>query len=197
MGIAQTREYAAAFAASIVEQIMPRIGAKYMNGLKVMLKTVPLLLWFIPYQAEARLVSILSYQEMLAKSDLVVIANPTTTTVDTSEHSFLPNIWRQGKNGEKNRIESIGVETVFTVCAVLKGDTVLKQFTLHHYREAQIPSSEVNGPGLVYFDPSDPSGRGSSYLLFLVRESDGRYAPVGGQTDPSLGSIIPIPFGFN
>ena len=77
----------------------------------------------------------------------MVIANPITTTADTKEHSFLPDIWRQEKNGEKNRIESIGVETVFTVCAVLKGDTALKQFTLHHYREAQIPSSELNGPG--------------------------------------------------
>ena len=132
-----------------------------MNGLRVILKTVPVLFWFIPNQAEARLVSMPSYQEMLAKSDLVVIANPITTTADTREHSFLPNIWRQEKNGEKNRIESIGVETVFTVCAVLKGDAALKQFTLHHYREAQIPSSELNGPILVYFDPSRPSGRGS------------------------------------
>ena len=130
-----------------------------MNGLRVILKTVPVLFWFIPNQAEARLVSMPSYQEMLAKSDLVVIANPITTTADTREHSFLPNIWRQEKNGEKN--------------------------------------SELNGPILVYFDPSRPSGRGSSYLLFLVREPDGRYSPVGGQTDPGLGSISPIPFGFH
>ncbi len=165
-----------------------------MNGLRVTLKTVLVMLWLIPNQAQARLVSIPSYQEMLAKSDLVVIANPISATSDTTEHSFLPDIWRQGKNGEKSEIESIGVETKFAVCAVLKGDTALTQFTLHHYREAQSPSSELNGPGLVYFDPSRRRG---SYLLFLVREPDGRYAPVGGQTDPDLGSISAIPFGFH
>jgi len=99
-----------------------------MNGLRAILKTMPVFLWLLPNQAQARLVSMPNYKEMLAKSDLVVIANPITTTADTKEHSFLPDIWRQEKNGEKNRIESIGVETVFTVCAVLKGDTAIKQF---------------------------------------------------------------------
>jgi hypothetical protein len=167
-----------------------------MKSFRLALKVGTILVLVISHQANARFVSVLNYQEMLAKSDFVVIANPISTTSDTKEHSVLPNIWRQGKNGEKTNIESIGVETVFAVCAVLKGDGASKQFTLHHYREAQIPSSELNGPGLVYFDPSRPLGR-SSYLLFLVREPDGRYAPVGSQTDPGLGSISPIPFGVH
>ena len=167
-----------------------------MKSLRLALKIGTTLLLVISHQANARIVSVLNYQEILAKSDLVVIGNPISTTSDTKEHSVLPNVWRQGTNGEKSNIESIGVETVFAVCAVLKGDVALKQFTLHHYREAQIPSSEVNGPGLVYFDSSRPVGR-SSYLLFLIREPDGRYAPTGGQTDPDLGSVSSIPFGVH
>jgi hypothetical protein len=129
---------------------------------------------------------------MLAKSDLVVIANPTSKTADTSEESSLPGIWMQESDGKQSRIKSIGVETVFAVSAFLKGDLTLKQFTLHHYREAQV-SRGLDGPSLVSFDPSDMSKR-SSYLLFLVREPDGRFAPIGSQTDPGMKAISPIPF---
>jgi hypothetical protein len=156
------------------------------------LKIAAILLLLLPIQANARIVSLPNYQEMLAKADLVVIANPMSKTSDTAEHSFLPGISRQDMDGKTSQIESIGVETVFVVCAVLKGDTSLKQFTLHHYREAHILKTELNGPGLVYFDPSRPTANGS-YLLFLLREPDGHYAPVGGQTDPDLGSISPLP----
>ena len=41
-----------------------------MYGLRAILKTLPVLLWLLPNQAQARLVSLLNYQEMLAKSDL-------------------------------------------------------------------------------------------------------------------------------
>jgi len=167
-----------------------------MNSRRAFLKILPLFLCFTSIDANARLVSIMSYKEMLAKSDLVVIANPISATSDTTEHSFLPDIWRQEMNGGKSRIESIGVETKFSVSAVLKGDVALEQFTLHHYREAQIPGSEVNGPGLVSFNPVRSNGR-VPYLLFLVREADGRYAPVGGQTDPDMGSISRISFASN
>jgi hypothetical protein len=44
----------------------------------------------------------------------------------------------------------------------------------------------INGPELLSFE-----SKGSTlYLLFLVRERDGRYAPVTGQTDPALYSVI-------
>jgi hypothetical protein len=163
-----------------------------MNVFRVVIKTATILLLVIPSQAPARITSVPSYQEMLANSDLVVIANPTSKTADTSEESFLPGIWVQEMGGKQNRIRSIGVETVFAVSAVLKGDLTLKQFTLHHYREAQV-SLQADGPFLVRFDPSDISKR-SSYLLFLVREPDGRFAPIGGQTDPGMKAISPIPF---
>jgi hypothetical protein len=163
-----------------------------MKVFRLVLKTATILLWVISNQAQARIVSVLSYQEMLAKSDLVVIANPVSKTTDTEETAFLTGIWLQEKDGKQSKIESIGVETVFAVSAVLKGDSTLKQFTLHHYREAQF-MNESNAPMLVTFDPSDISKR-SCYLLFLVREPDGRFAPIGGQTDPGMKAISPIPF---
>lgn len=164
-----------------------------MKVFRLVLKTATILLLVTSNQAHARLVAIISYQEMLAKSDLVVIANPTSKTTDTKEEAFLPNIWLQDKDGKQSKIKSIGVETVFAVSAVLKGNATVKRFTLHHYREAGSGENQLNGPILVRFDPSDLSKR-SSYLLFLVREPDGRFAPVGGQTDPGLKAISPIPF---
>jgi hypothetical protein len=149
----------------------------------------------IPNQSQARLMEVLSYQEMLEKSDLVVIATPKSKTTDTKEQAFLPNIVQQDKDGKQSKVKSIGVETVFVVSAVLKGDKKVKQFTLHHYREAQSGVSE-GGPTLVFFDPSDTLHL-SSYLLFLVREPDGRYAPTGGQTDPGHKAINELQLELN
>lgn len=141
-----------------------------------------------PNRSQARLMTVLSYKELFEKSDLVVIATPKSKTSDTKEQAYLPNIMRQDENGNQSRVDSIGVETVFAVAAVLKGDKTIKRFTLHHYREAPTGDGEVNGPLLVFFDPSDTS-QSSSYLLFLVHESDGRYAPTGGQTDPGYKAV--------
>jgi len=148
----------------------------------------------IPQPAQARLVSWLSYRELLAKSDLVVIANPLDKTADTEERSVLPGISQQHEDGTQSKIESVGVETPFTVLAVLKGNPTIKRFTLHHYREAESHGAlSINGPLLVTFDPSNASER-RSYLMFLTREPDGRFAPVGGQTDPGMQAICSIPF---
>lgn len=163
-----------------------------MKVVRFVLKPAVILLLFVPFQGHARHTLESSYKDMLAKSDLVVIANPVDRTTDTKEETYLPGIFLQDKNGKQSRIKAIGVETKFTVLAVLKGDATSKQVTLHHYREAE-PSNALNQPFLVYFDPSDISKR-RSYLLFLVHEPDGRFAPFGGQTDPGMKSILPIPF---
>ena len=125
----------------------------------------------------------------------MVIATPKSKTTDTKEQAFLPGIWQQDNNGRQSRVESIGVETVFAVSAVLKGDKATKQFTLHHYREAK-GGLFLDGPALVSFDPSDMRKR-SCFLLFLVREPDGRYAPTGGQTDPGYKAINSLTFESN
>jgi hypothetical protein len=166
-----------------------------MNVLRIVSMAATILFCTMPNQSQARVMVVLSYQEMLEKSDLAVIAAPKSRTTDTKEQAFLPGIWLQDKDGKQTKIKSIGVETVFAVSAVLKGDATVKQFTLHHYREAQI-STAFNGPYLVSFDPADMSKR-SSYLLFLVREPDGRFAPIGGQTDPGDKAISRLPFEEN
>lgn len=166
-----------------------------MNASRFAVITVATLFCTALNQSQAREMVVLSYQQMLEKSDLVVIATPKSKTTDTKEQAFLPDIVDQDKDGKQTRIKSIGVETVFAVSAVLKGDTTIKQFTLHHYREAQI-SDALDGPFLVSFDPSNMSKR-SSYLLFLVREPDGRFAPVGGQTDPAYNAVSRLRFEPN
>jgi hypothetical protein len=166
-----------------------------MRVLRFVLMVATILFCTTPKQSQARLMTVLTYREMLAKSDLVVIATPKSKTTDTSEQAFLPNIWVQDKDGRRSKVDSIGVETVFAVSAVLKGDVTDKQFTLHHYREAK-SRLMTDGALLVFFDPSDISKR-SSYLLFLVREPDGRFAPTGGQTDPGFNAINPLPFEPN
>jgi hypothetical protein len=124
----------------------------------------------------ARAVRIWSYQELLDKSDLVVLASPAATN-DTQEHIDLPGFVGQ---------RVIGVETGFSVSAVLKGDKTLKDFVLHHYRPGPDGMIVPNGPTIIYFAISDPSARRRTYMLFLHREADGRYAPVVGQADPGL-----------
>lgn len=121
----------------------------------------------------ARLISHMSYQELLDKSDLVVIATPTSTN-DTKERIGLPGLVAQ---------PVVGVETKFEVSAVFKGDKALKDLVLHHYRADAITVS--NGPNLVSFDPE----KKRTFLLFLVRETDGRYAPAFGQLDPGFCGI--------
>ena len=136
----------------------------------------------------ARVVRIWTYQELVGNSDLVVIATPAVTN-DTKEHIELP-----GFKGE----HVIGVETRFTVSTVLKGDKALGDFTLHHYRTADginVPHVP-NGPSFVSFAPVEgPTAMQRAYILFLLREPDGRYAPVVGQVDPVLAIISrPQPF---
>jgi len=126
----------------------------------------------------ARAIRPWSYQELLEKSDLAAIASVTTTN-DTKEHIHLP-----GFDGQR----VIGVETRFAVSAVLKGDKALKDFVLHHYRPAPGAMLVPNGPTFVSLAVSEnPLAPRRTYVLFLHKETDGRYAPVVGQADPGLG----------
>jgi len=70
-----------------------------MNIYRFVVKVATILLLVISNQAQARFVSVLTYQEMLANSDLVVIADPISKTTDTKEEAFFPEIWRQEKDG--------------------------------------------------------------------------------------------------
>lgn len=128
--------------------------------------------------AEARLMRNWSYQELYDTADLVVVAKPTSTQ-DTSEKAVLPNI--------SPDVHVVGIATEFAISVVMKGDKSMKKITLHHYRLAD-PKPMMNAPMLVSVDPKEPL----HFLLFLRRESDGRYAPVSGQTDPALFSVLKL-----
>ena len=118
-----------------------------------------------------------SYDRLAKEADLIVIATPVSTR-DTAERTTLPGIEHIDANKVRSLIPAIGVETTFTTLAVLKGDAKITKLVFHHFREAA-PKLSVNDPGLVAFDPKEKK----RFLLSLKRESDGRYAPLTGQTD--------------
>src|SRR5258707_626885 len=125
--------------------------------------------------SHARPIADHNYRELLDQSDLVVIATPATKTADTKEATFFPDLLYVDEKGRQTRVHATGVETRFECVAILKGNSAVKDFVLHHYRETARPGMQLDGPQLVSFDPSDHS----NYLLFLVRERDGRFAPTG------------------
>ena len=131
--------------------------------------------------AHARNIAQWSYEELFAKSDFVVIAEPVSKTRDTRERSILTYNISPG-------VDVIGVNTEFESLLVIEG-TSRKKFILHHYRLAPFDGVMLNGPGLVSFDPRSVP---QPFLMFLVRESDGRFAPVGHQTDLST-SVQQLP----
>ena len=147
----------------------------YMKTIRLIVLTTAALLGFTGIVA-ARNVRFWTYQELLEKSDLVVLATPTATN-DTNEHIDLPGFVRQ---------PVVGVETRFAVSAVLKGDKALKDFVFHHYRTPNgTPNPGINGPTFIAFDPvANPTITRRTFILFLIREADGRYAPIVGQADP-------------
>lgn len=139
-------------------------------------------------QSQSRITIEQSYQELLERSDLVVIATPTTKTTDTKEVTYFPDMLHVDAEGRRTRVQATGVETRLECFAILKGNSELKHIVLHHYRETSPPRVEADGPLLVSFDPSDQT----NYLIFLVRERDGRFAPTGGQTDPGRRSVTKL-----
>ncbi len=121
-----------------------------------------------------------TYQEMFDKADLVVIAMAGDTK-DTNERAKL-----------LKDIEVIGVETEFTTRLTLKGPKEIRNFQLHHYRTPD-DVFVTNGPHLVSIHL--PPGRHPDFLMFLIKEKDGRYAPVTGQTDPASFSVLELKSG--
>jgi hypothetical protein len=132
---------------------------------------------------EARIVVHWSVQNLFDKSDLVVVATPTATG-DTQEQIDLPGIAQLTPDNKNIGVPAVGVETKFRIAGVLKGNKNLKEVTLHHYRLKELAAG-FNNPHLLFFNPEDKA----EFLLFLVREADGRYAPTSGQTDPALYSV--------
>jgi hypothetical protein len=128
-----------------------------------------------------------TYQEMLQKADLVVMAE-WVSTKDTDERTTLPDT--------RPPVKVFGVTTEFEVSVVFKGGKDVQKLGLHHYRfQYEDEALRPFAPQLIRIlepvrrDGVDYPG-GGKFLLFLVREKDGRYAPVTGQTDPALFSVL-------
>jgi len=85
----------------------------------------------------------------------------------------------------KRFFHTSALSSEFEVIAGLKSDNDLKTLVVHHYRLANPDQRIMNAPWLASFEPKESS----RYLLFLQRESDGRYAPFN-QTDPAWTSIL-------
>ena len=136
--------------------------------------TVALSLALVDF-VSARLMYDWTYEELFSKSDFVVIAEPISATHDTDERTNLPEL--------APSTPAIGVVTDFQTLLVLKGQKQ-DRFVLHHYRLPDSDVAIINGPVLVKFNPGH-----HEYLLFLVRERDGRFAPVGGQPDPGAFAV--------
>ncbi len=135
----------------------------------------------VPQSAQTRLIATPSEQELFDHADVVVIAVPGIGR-DTDEKAVLPNL--------RPDVHVVGVTTELKVKAWLKGEPRTPKIELHHYRldwnKATTPLN--NGPLLLEFH----SAEARTYLMYLVREADGRYAPVAGQTDPAGFSIMRV-----
>lgn len=123
----------------------------------------------------ARPVAYWPYDKLTKEADLIVIATPSKTE-ETGKKMDLPGIARDNKP-----VPGLGINTIFSVIAVLKGKQSLRDFVLFHLREVEHQEISVNGPGLVSFDPNEKK----RYLLFLKQEADGRFTSLCGQTDPA------------
>lgn len=142
---------------------------------------------FASFTMQARIMRAWSYQELYDQSDVVVIAR-VTSTGDTTERTSLTNAAPEIRAVGPD-LPLVGVSTKFAVNVVMKGDKNVAELTLHHYRMDKLPPMTIvtDGPNLVSFDPRTHV----HLLLFLHRESDGRYSPVSGQADPGF-SISPL-----
>jgi hypothetical protein len=129
--------------------------------------------------AEARTLRTWTYTHLMKAADLVVIATPRATTA-TGRLEELPDIRESDACGNASTVKAERLETELEVTVTLRGNPVTN-IVLHHTREHPVGKPQLDGPGFVRFDPKDEL----QYLMFLVREPDGRYAAVSGQTDPN------------
>jgi hypothetical protein len=129
--------------------------------------------------SSGRITAAWTYQQMYDKADLVVIAYGVSTK-DTTERTTL--------NDLEPCVPVIGVVSEFKTSLVLKGPQAPGTFQLHHYRFASAHDHlAANSPDLLRLSEAH-----LPFLMFLVKEADGRYAPVTGQTDPASHSVIEL-----
>ena len=132
----------------------------------------------VPQLATARILYTWTYREMFDKADLVIIAQYISSK-ETGERIKLKDI--------DLPIDGIGMVSEFEGRLVLKGSKDTTKFTLHHYR-VEHQERYANGPRVIQI----AANTHPTFLLFLIKEKDGKYAPVTGQTDPAIFSVLEL-----
>jgi hypothetical protein len=157
----------------------------------------------ISIHANARVVPDWPYEKLMAKSDLVVIAefmkNRDTPFDFAKDKDFAP--WFcDPVAGPIIRGKLAAQITTLKSLGTLKGKAKDEYIEVIHYRWTEHVPIE-NGPGFIEFplcctvtmETKDEEGRTSSYrtdklyfLLFLRMREDGLYEATSGQMDPDL-----------
>lgn len=140
----------------------------------------------------ARIVQDWTYEELVQRSDLVVLASVEShTPVDFDFSKEEPwASWLQTKGFGKTLRDVLRAEvTTLTVEAVLKGEHNKPKVEVFHYSFTELPKEMEVAPYLLKqgLAPKPDRGQDSNkYLVFLKRRSDGRYLPVTGQVDSAF-----------
>ncbi len=126
---------------------------------------------FLNAELNGQTITILSYQGLFDKSDLVIVARPIQVGF-TGESVILA----RGDNATTT-VPSLGQEVQLQVDATLKGNYPENNLVLLHW-----------------FKPKDSKiindlSRNYRYMFFLRLDKDGRYSPTDGQFVPRFNSI--------
>lgn len=135
---------------------------------------------------KARLREGWSFREMFDRADFVVIARVVASR-DKGQLTTLPNF--------DPALKVIEVLTEFESLLLVKGAKDTVKFELRHYRyqSEEEEFAAANNPQLIKINP----GEQPAFLLFLVKERDGKYAPFGGQIDPAAMSVFDLRAGVD
>ena len=162
------------------------------------MKILPLLLMFVsatlctpPRTADGRALPHLTYETLVAQSDVVAILEPIANTAAKDQLT----------EGERSSTDFDATETRFKVLAVFRGE-VAKEITLLHFSYSSRVGVVINGASFVRFEvpekryPEDNGDAGNyTWLAFLKKRPDGRFEPATGQYDSnySFRAMRPAP----
>jgi hypothetical protein len=129
-------------------------------------------------QGEARRTRDWRYEELVATSDVIVIAIPVEVR-KTSKSTTVPGVLSQDQNGDQHSVIAYFGVTKLQILAVLKGKLPKEHIFLRHLYRNTPPTTELNGLSFLEFIPNGKT----RFLLFLKQEGN-EFVPVAGQTDP-------------
>ena len=143
------------------------------------------------FPTHARLMGTITISSLTEESDIVAVGYLTKVT-ETNERTTLP--YGNGK------IDVTGMEAVFDIDKVFKGELKGDKVILHYYRSAKDPHEMINGPfwlnleikgnRIAWDQETGKEYRTSTYLLFMKKTDDGRYMPTSGYIDSAFSIAI-------